>query len=118
AHIKVISNLQESRTQIVHFFDSMVSTLPSGIYLTDVQQSGKTTTINGKARSNGAISNYLRNLDRSDWFADPNLIIISTKDHKQGSGTTRQNTFTLTVQDSTPSQSEAKKDKNGTGRQS
>lgn len=120
-HIRIIGNLQESRTRIVHYFDTLASTLPDGIYITQLKQRGEATTVNGKAQSNGAISNYLRNLDHSDWFADPNLIVISTNNGDKGSRGVRHSSFTLTVKATTPSKSgkkEASKDKQDNRRQS
>lgn len=78
AHIKVIEQLQQSRTATVHFFDEIVNTLPDGIYLTGVKQSGQNVNIKGIAESNGRISTYMKNLDASPWFKDPKLVVIRT----------------------------------------
>lgn len=74
--MRIIEELQQSRSQIVHYFDQIVETLPEGVYLTSLKQNGKTTTVNGIAESNGRVSAYMVNLDESDWFDDPRLVVI------------------------------------------
>ncbi len=83
ARMRIIEELQRSRTQIVHFFDEIVTTKPPGLYLTSLKQQGKTTTVNGISESNGRISTYIRNLDGSDWFQGAKLIVIRTKDQQR-----------------------------------
>lgn len=102
ARINVIQNLQKSRSRIVHFFDSVVDTLPHGVYLTALKQKGGSTVLDGMAQSNGAVSNYLRNLDHSPWFSDPNLVVISTKDKDKNATSQRLSEFTIQVKDSAP----------------
>ena len=90
ARMEVIQSLQQRRPQIVHLFDDFVRTVPEGIYLTMIQQSGKQLTIQGVAESNGRVSAYMRNIDGSDWMATPKLKVIETR-----KGTLRSNDFTL-----------------------
>ena len=45
ARMKAIETLQTSRPIIVHLFDELVSTLPDGVYLTSIAQSGSKVTI-------------------------------------------------------------------------
>ncbi len=80
ARMRIIEELQRSRTEIVHFFDEVVTTIPDGLYLKELSQNGRTTTINGIAESNGRVSSYIRNLDASDWFEDARLIVIKAED--------------------------------------
>lgn len=116
ARIDVIQNLQKSRSRIVHFFDSVVGTLPGGVYLTALKQKGGSTVLDGMAQSNGAVSNYLRNLDHSSWFSDPNLVVITTKDKGKNKNDTsrRLSEFTIQVKNSAPSSGRAKQAKAGT----
>jgi type IV pilus assembly protein PilN len=93
ARMQVIEQLQQSRSQIVHYFDEILSTLPDGVFITSLSQSGNKTTINGVAESNGRVSTYMKNLDASPWFHDPRLVIITTKDQ----GRQRLGNFTLEV---------------------
>jgi type IV pilus assembly protein PilN len=103
--IEVIQHLQKSRSHIVHFFEAIVKTLPDGVYLTSIQQKGgqsEITELKGVAKSSGAVSAYLRNLDHSPWFKDPTLNVISTAGkHKSISGR-RLSQFTITVHNASP----------------
>jgi type IV pilus assembly protein PilN len=80
ARMRVIEQLQQSRSATVHFFDEIINTLPDGVYLTGIKQSGADVTLNGIAESNGRISAYMKNLDASPWFKDPKLVVIRTSD--------------------------------------
>jgi type IV pilus assembly protein PilN len=80
ARMKVIEELQASRTAMVHFFDEILNTLPEGVYIKALRQSGSSVTIEGVAESNGRVSAYMKNIESSRWFADPKLVVINTKD--------------------------------------
>lgn len=97
ARMHVIEQLQQSRAATVHFFDEIVNTLPDGVYLTAIKQSGEKVTLQGVAESNGRVSAYMKNLDASPWFSDPQLVVIKTteKDHVHHSD------FTLEVKNLT-----------------
>ncbi|MES1929748.1 Fimbrial assembly family protein [Salinisphaera dokdonensis CL-ES53] len=96
--MRIIEELQQSRSGIVHYFDQLVATLPNGVYLNSLVQKGNTTTLNGVAESNARVSDYMVNLDDADWFADPRLIVIKSSE----SGPQRFADFTLTVKGETP----------------
>ena len=97
ARMRVIEQLQSSRSATVHFFDEIVNTLPDGITLTGVQQNGDKVQINGIAESNGRISTYMKNLEASPWFADPKLVVIKTSEQNRQ----REGQFTLQVRNLT-----------------
>ena len=80
ARMRVIEQLQQSRSATVHFFDEIINTLPDGVYLTAIRQAGNDVTLDGIAESNGRISAYMKNLDASPWFKDPKLVVIRTSD--------------------------------------
>jgi type IV pilus assembly protein PilN len=80
ARMKVIEELQASRTAMVHFFDEIVNTLPDGVYIKTLKQAGSGVTVEGVAESNGRVSAYMKNIESSRWFAEPRLIVINTKD--------------------------------------
>jgi type IV pilus assembly protein PilN len=81
----------------VHLFDEIVRTVPEGIHLTGIKQSGDSLTIEGVAESNGRVSAYMRNIDASDWMSTPRLTVIETK-----KGTLRSSSFVLTTSQSAP----------------
>ena len=93
ARMRVIEELEASRTASVHFFDEIVNTLPEGVNLTSLRQQGANVTLDGIAESNGRISTYMKNLDASPWFSDPRLVVIKTDEKDQR----RQAQFTLQV---------------------
>lgn len=93
ARMRVIEELQASRSASVHFFDELVNTLPEGVSLTGVKQQGDQVSLDGVAESNGRISTYMKNLDASPWFTDPRLIVIKTSE----SGQRRKASFQLQV---------------------
>lgn len=76
ARMNVIQELQRSRPEIVHLFEEIVTTLPEGVWLHDIQQTEKTLRIEGKAESNARVSAYMRNLEASAWLKNPTLEVI------------------------------------------
>jgi len=79
ARITVIEQLELSRPEIVHVFDQLVRTTPEGIYLTSVKQTGRKIELRGVAQSSTRVASYMRNIDGSEWLADPALQILETK---------------------------------------
>lgn len=98
ARMEVIQELQRNRAGVVHYFDEMVNTLPDGVFLTSIKQTGKNTKLMGTAESNGRVSKYMKNLDASDWFKDPNLVVIKV----QEAGYLRLSDFEMRVQSTHP----------------
>jgi len=78
ARMEVIDTLQSSRPEVVKLFDQMVSTLPEGVYLTSVKQSGKKLEFNGVAQSSTRVSAFMRNIDSSEALSAPELKVIQT----------------------------------------
>lgn len=79
ARLDVIEQLQRSRPEVVHLFDQLVRTLPDGVYLTSVKQTDRRIQLNGTAQSSTRVSSYMRNIDASEWLADPALEVVETK---------------------------------------
>lgn len=96
--MRIIEQLQQSRSAIVHYFDQLVDTLPNGVYLTSLAQTGRNTTVDGVAESNARVSDYMVNFDDSAWFTNPQLIVIKASE----SGPQRFADFTLTVKADNP----------------
>jgi type IV pilus assembly protein PilN len=93
ARKQVIEQLQASRSQMVHLFDELVRTIPEGVRLSSIKQSGQTLTLEGLAQSNARVSSYMRNLEDSGWMSNPDLTIIETKGEDKG----LPNVFSLKV---------------------
>ena len=75
--MRAIEQLQGNRPLIVRFFDELITSLPEGVSVKTIAQRGQAITINGEAQSNARVSSFLRNLDASEWLADPQLDIIT-----------------------------------------
>jgi len=78
ARMQVIDTLQSSRPEVVKLFDQIVGTLPEGVYLTSVKQSGKKIEFNGVAQSSTRVSAFMRNIDASESLSAPELKVIQT----------------------------------------
>ncbi len=97
ARMRVIEDLQSSRSATVHFFDELVNTIPDGITLSSIKQAGDQVTIEGIAESNGRISSYIKGFESSAWFAEPKLVVIKTSEKNKQ----REGQFTLRVKNLT-----------------
>ena len=57
-----------------------MNTLPVGVYLTSVKQTGRTLLLEGRAQSNARVSAYMRNIEASEWLGKPRLLVIENKE--------------------------------------
>lgn len=80
ARMEVVQELQQGRPLVVHMMHQLAATLPDGVYLTSVKQTGSNIILTGVAESNARISNFMENLDTSGWLHDPRLNVIQVKD--------------------------------------
>ena len=87
ARMKVIEQLQSQRPQMVHLFDELVKTVPDGVYITSVKQTGSSVIVEGVAQSNARVSAFMRNIDQSEWMSSPKLNVIEamSKDGQRAS---------------------------------
>ena len=107
--MEVIQDLQVARPSVVHLFSEIVSTVPNGVYLESMQQTGGNLLINGLAESNARVSTYMRNLSASEWLKEPNLTVIEIEDITVN----RISNFTLTVKQTSPNATEQAQDDGG-----
>jgi type IV pilus assembly protein PilN len=110
SRMEIIQQLQQSRPEIVHLFDELVSTLPDGVFLTKVEQQGRALKLRGRAESNARVSTYMRNIESSEWVSKPELQVIENKE-KTDTGLSH---FELGARQTTTG-SEAKGDVKGQG---
>lgn len=89
ARMQVIERLQRSRPQIVHVFDQIVRTVPEGLYLTQITETGDQIKFKGVAQSSTRVSDFMRNIDSSQWLTNAQLEVIKAGHDVPGS------TFTL-----------------------
>ena len=78
ARIEVIGELQRSRPVVVHLFDQLVRTLPDGVHFTSVKQVGSTLQFTGIAQSSTRVSALMRNIESSEYLAEPSLGKVAT----------------------------------------
>jgi len=86
ARMEIIETLQRSRPEIVHVFDELVNTLPDGVNLSFVKQNGARIELRGATQSSTRVSALMRNIDQSQWLADPALQVVETKGKTTGLG--------------------------------
>ncbi len=85
ARMEIIEKLQRSRPEIVHLFDELVKTVPDGVYLTQIKQTGRKLEIRGIAQSSTRVSTFMRNIDASVWMDNPVLQVVeAAKDSSAG----------------------------------
>jgi type IV pilus assembly protein PilN len=88
ARMEIIEKLQRKRPEIVHLFDEIVKTVPDGVYLTGIKQTGNKLEIRGIAQSSTRVSTFMRNIDSSVWMDNPVLQVVeSAKDSPTGGST-------------------------------
>jgi type IV pilus assembly protein PilN len=75
----VIEQLQANRSQMVHLFDDLVRTLPDGVRLNSVKQTGNALTLEGMTQSNARVSSYMRNIEAAGWMSKADLGVIEIK---------------------------------------
>ena len=83
ARMNVIQELQGSRPESVHLMDELVRTLPEGVHLKTFTQKSKALAMTGIAESNARVSDYMRQIDSSDWITGPRLDVIKTSEAKR-----------------------------------
>jgi len=102
--MKVIQGLQGTRPIIVHLFDELAKTVPDGVFYKTIDRQGMKISVYGAAESNQRVSTLMRNLDESEWFANPNLTKIQANSALGEQG----NEFYITFDISTPESDEVK----------
>jgi type IV pilus assembly protein PilN len=76
ARKQVIETLQADRAQTVHLLDELVRQMPEGVYLRSVRQQGLNVNVVGYSQSNARVSTLMRNIESSDWLANPGLVEV------------------------------------------
>jgi type IV pilus assembly protein PilN len=97
ARMNIIQQLQSSRPEIVRVIDSIVETLPDGVFYTSITQAGLSFKVLGVAQSNARVSSLMRQLDSSDLFENPKLVEIKATQRKVSSGEVKLSSFSLNV---------------------
>ena len=93
ARMEIIDQLQKSRPEVVHLFDELTRQLPEGVYLTGIKQSGSRIEVRGVAQSSTRVSALMRQIDASEWLADPEVERVETTT----AGASRQAEFVVYI---------------------
>lgn len=78
ARMKIIQELQSSRPEIVHIFDELARAVPENVYLLKASRTDTEISLEGVADSNDYVSQFMRNLNDSQWFNNPRLTVIES----------------------------------------
>jgi type IV pilus assembly protein PilN len=94
----IITDLQDQRDMVVQLFNTLAQVTPDGIFLTKLQQTGDSITVDGYSQANNQVAAFMRNIEASKIFARPELNIIS----KSKLGNEEVGQFTLQMSIRTP----------------
>lgn len=78
--LAVIEELQANKIGPVHLLDELSAATPEKLYLRNLSEKQKKLNITGYASSNEVISQFLINLEKSEWFDEVFLISIDQQD--------------------------------------
>ena len=93
--MNVIKGLQGNRPEIVKLFDQFVRIMPEGTFVSRVEASGATFSVEGKAESNQRISSLMRSMDQAEKFSDPNLTTVNADRELGDQGSSFEMTATI-----------------------
>lgn len=71
--VELIRALQGERSDVVHVFDQLPKVVPGDLYLKSMDYRNGVFKVKGEASNNSEISGFMRNLEASEWFKEPNL---------------------------------------------
>tara|TARA_B100000787_G_scaffold161098_1_gene140644 strand:+ start:1298 stop:1840 length:543 start_codon:yes stop_codon:yes gene_type:complete len=74
--IDILQKLQIGRAHTAELFDELVGAIPTDITLLEVRREGDKIAIVGVASSNSAVSQFMRNIERSDLLENARLLDI------------------------------------------
>jgi len=94
--MQVIANLQQGKDGPVHVLDELAVCIPGSLWLTSIQQKGMAMEITGNSFDNIAISNYMINLEKSNYFETVDLKEVKTDTKGSGKKGIALKKFTIT----------------------
>lgn len=98
AKLAVIGDLKKSQSGPVHLLDELAESAPEAVSLTQLSEVRGKLELKGIAQSNEVVSQFLTNMERSDWLDQVYLVGIDSVD-KDGK---KYKTFEITAQVSPP----------------
>jgi type IV pilus assembly protein PilN len=79
SRMQVIDKLQRSRSEEVHLFDEIATTIPDATYLTAFTQDNRKLKFEGVAQSSTRVSAFMRNITASQWMRNPDLEVVEVR---------------------------------------
>lgn len=76
--VTLIEQLRRGQSDPVHLLDELSRSVPDRLWLTALSQKGTTFTIEGRTTSLTALSDFVANLESTNWFKKPVEIVDST----------------------------------------
>ena len=92
--MRIIAEMQRSRSRAVRLFDELVEILPAGVQLVEVAQNGDRVVLVGLAESNSRVAALMRNIEASPWLQAPRLELVETA----AEGGVRSARFTIAME--------------------
>ncbi|MFH1626129.1 MAG: PilN domain-containing protein [Pseudomonadota bacterium] len=77
--IKVIDMLSRQKTGPVHILDELSMSIPGKVWLTSLRESSSKLTLTGIALDNETIADFMKNLERSPYFS--NIELVQSQQH-------------------------------------
>ena len=97
ARQKAVEDIQSDRNSPVRLLSELVKNTPQGVVITKLSQSDQDITMEGIAKSNETLSEFLDNLGKSDgWFSKPELV-VSSAENLVPAGKAQIGTYKFTV---------------------
>ena len=97
ARQKAVEDIQSDRNSPVRLLSELGKSTPQGVAITKLSQKDQDITLEGIAKSNETLSEFLDNLGKSDgWFSKPELV-VSSAESLSGAGKAQKSTYKFTV---------------------
>jgi type IV pilus assembly protein PilN len=97
ARQKAVEDIQSDRNSPVRLLSELGKNTPQGVAITKLSQKDQDITLEGIAKSNETLSEFLDNLGKADgWFSKPELV-VSTAESPAGAGKAQKSTYKFTV---------------------
>jgi len=97
ARQKAVEDIQSDRNSPVRLLSELVKNTPKDVVITKLSQKDQDITMEGIAKSNETLSEFLDNLGNSEgWFSKPDLV-VSSAENLLPSGRAQITTYKFTV---------------------
>lgn len=81
--MEAIQALEASRNRPVHLLSEIVERIPEGVHFVLLKQEKEQLLLEGFAQSDARVASLMRDLDASDWLAQPSPKIIREEERKR-----------------------------------